>query len=101
MQLVPPMLARAAASAIDFRMPEPTAVVYIIDDDESTRETLRSMLRSVDLAARAHATVDDFLATPRPDAPGCLVLDVRLPGISGLDLQGRLSGLGIYLPVIL
>jgi FixJ family two-component response regulator len=101
MQPVPHLLARAAARAIDLRMPEPAAVVYIIDDDESTREALRGLFRSVDLAARAHATVDEFLAAPRPDTPACLVLDVRLPGISGLDLQARLAGLGIHLPVIL
>jgi FixJ family two-component response regulator len=59
------------------------------------------LLRSVDLASCAYASVDDFLATPRADCLGCLVLDVRLPGISGLDLQARLAGLGIHFPVIL
>ena len=101
MQPVPNLLARAAARTIDLRVSEPAAVVHIIDDDKSTREALRGLLRSVDLTARAYASVDDFLAARLPDIPGCLVLDVRLPGISGLDLQARLAGLGIHLPVIL
>jgi FixJ family two-component response regulator len=77
------------------------AVVHIVDDDESMREVLGSLLRSVGLAARSYASVDAFLKAQRPDAAGCLVLDVRLPGISGLDLQAQLENFGIRLPVIL
>lgn len=77
------------------------AVVHIVDDDESMREVLGSLLRSVGLAARSYASVDAFLKAQRPDAAGCLVLDVRLPGISGLDLQVQLEDFGIRLPVIL
>jgi FixJ family two-component response regulator len=77
------------------------AVIHIIDDDESMRAVLDSLLRSVGLNSRMHASVSNFLAAAKPDAPGCLVLDVRMPGISGLDFQQQLSGLGIHLPVIL
>ena len=101
LQLAPNPLARAPARTIDVRMSKPGAFVHIVDDDESTREALQGLLRSVGLASRAHASVDEFLAAPRADCPGCLVLDVRLPGTSGLDLQARLSGLGIPFPVIL
>jgi FixJ family two-component response regulator len=77
------------------------AVVHIVDDDESLREVLASLLRSVGLQTRTYASVSGFLNTKLADAPGCLVLDVRMPGSSGLDLQGQLVGLGIHLPVIL
>jgi FixJ family two-component response regulator len=77
------------------------AVVHIVDDDRPLAEALCSLLRSVGLAALTYATVEGFLATRLPDAPGCLILDVRLPGVSGLELQARLAGLGIHLPVIL
>jgi FixJ family two-component response regulator len=76
-------------------------VVYIIDDDESMRAALDSLLRSVGLGTRAYSSVSEFLSAQRPDTPGCLVLDVRMPGISGLDFQGQLAGLGIHLPVVL
>jgi FixJ family two-component response regulator len=77
------------------------AIIHIVDDDDSLRAALDSLFRSVGLAVRGHASVADFLAVPREDAPGCLVLDVRLPGISGLDFQDRLDELGIGLPVVL
>src|SRR5271170_6029565 len=77
------------------------AVVHIVDDDESMRAVLDSLLRSVDIDARAHASVDEFLTAKKPDAPGCLVLDVRMPRINGLDFQARLTEVGIELPVIL
>lgn len=82
------------------RMPEPE-FIHIVDDDESQRESLLAMLRSVGIKGRAYATAAEFLATKLPDAPGCLVLDVRLPGIGGLDFQAQLSVHGIRLPVIL
>jgi FixJ family two-component response regulator len=93
-------LASATSQTVNWRMVE-AAIVHIVDDDESMREALHSLLRSVGLTARLHASVEMFLAAKRPDAPGCLVLDVRMPGIGGLDLQGRLNSLGIHLPVIL
>ncbi len=76
-------------------------VVYIIDDDESMRAALDSLLRSIGHNTRVYASVSEFLSAQRPDAPGCLILDVRMPGISGLDFQGQLAGLGIHLPVVL
>jgi FixJ family two-component response regulator len=77
------------------------AVVYIIDDDESLRRALDSLLRSVGLATRVFGSVREFLDARIDDKPACIVLDVRLPGMSGLDFQGQLAGLGIHLPVIL
>jgi FixJ family two-component response regulator len=74
--------------------------VFIVDDDPSIRESLVSLLRSVGLGVKALASVPEFLNCPRPDGPTCLVLDVRLPGRSGLDLQRELSAANIQLPVI-
>lgn len=77
------------------------AIIHIVDDDASLRAALESLFRSVGLAARGHGSVAEFLAADRDDAPGCLVLDVRMPGVSGLDFQDRLDELGIALPAIL
>lgn len=85
----------------DDERPPSLSVVHIIDDDESLRAALSSLLRSVGLIAIGYPTVQAFLDAPRQDAPGCLVLDVRLPGTSGLDFQERLAAHGIDLPVIL
>jgi FixJ family two-component response regulator len=93
-------LVSAVGPAIVSAMSE-TPIIHVIDDDESTRAGLDSLLRSVALATRVHSSVDAFLKVSRPDAPGCLILDVRLPGISGLDFQARLAHYGIRLPVIL
>jgi FixJ family two-component response regulator len=93
-------LAGAKRRAIGERVAE-TPIIHIVDDDESIREVLASLLRSVAFAARSYPSVDAFLQTPRTDAPGCLILDVRLPGMSGLDFQARLTEVGIELPVIL
>lgn len=76
-------------------------LVHIIDDDESVRNALDALFRSVDLQAHLHRTAQDFLESSRPDCPSCLVLDVRLPGISGLDFQERLAHLKINIPVVL
>ena len=77
-----------------------TPFVAIIDDDPSIRESLGSLLRSVGLTALPFASAQEFLQHRRPDAPGCLVLDVRLPGQSGLEFQRELTGAGIHLPVV-
>ncbi|CAO3454671.1 Two-component transcriptional response regulator, LuxR family [Azospirillum argentinense] len=74
--------------------------VAIIDDDPSIRESLVSLLRSVGLTALPFASAQEFLQQRLPDAPGCLVLDVRLPGQSGLEFQRELSGTDIHLPVV-
>ena len=77
------------------------AVVHIVDDDESLRCAVGSLCRSVGLQTRAYGSAQEFLDSKREDVPGCLVLDVRLPGMSGLDFQLKLAELGINLPVIL
>lgn len=76
-------------------------VVHVLDDDESVRLAIASLLASVGLEARTHASTQAFLGAERPDVEGCLVLDVRLPGTSGLDLQAQLTERGVDLPVIL
>src|SRR6185436_4243922 len=75
-------------------------VVYVIDDDASVRSALKSLIRSVGLDVEGFASGQDFLAFARPNVPGCIVLDVRLPGISGLDFHKVLIKSGIHLPVI-
>lgn len=76
------------------------AIVHIVDDDESLRGALGRVFRSVGLETRTYGTAREFIDAAQPDVPGCIVLDVRLPGINGLDLQTRLAELGINLPVI-
>ncbi|TWA87867.1 LuxR family two component transcriptional regulator [Azospirillum brasilense] len=81
-------------------IPAETPFVAIIDDDPSIRDSLVSLLRSVGLTALPFASAQEFLQQRLPDAPGCLVLDVRLPGQSGLEFQRELSGTDIHLPVV-
>ena len=81
-------------------MGEVTAVVFVIDDDPSMRAALEDLISSVGLQARLFASPQEFLQGPRSDAPGCLVLDVRLPGMSGLTFQKELERAGVTLPVI-
>jgi FixJ family two-component response regulator len=81
-------------------MTEPHPVVFIIDDDQSVRAGLEGLLRSVGLEVRAFGSTHEFLQSNRPDAPGCLVLDIRLPGMGGLDFQRELARLNIDLPII-
>jgi FixJ family two-component response regulator len=76
------------------------SVVFVIDDDPSMRESLESLLRSVGHAAQAFGSTQEFLLSERPDVPGCLVLDVRLPGRSGLEFQRELTRSGIELPIV-
>jgi len=81
-------------------MTEPQPIVFIIDDDISVREGISDLLRSVGLGVQTFASTQEFVNSKRPDAPGCIILDVRLPGRSGLELQQSLGQLGIRLPVI-
>jgi FixJ family two-component response regulator len=74
--------------------------VIVIDDDSDVRDALSRLLRSVGLQARLHGSVPEFLSAGSPAGPACLVLDVRLPGQSGLDLQRELASSGIRLPII-
>jgi FixJ family two-component response regulator len=79
---------------------EAEATVAVIDDDPEIREALRGLLRSVGLGVELFGSVQEFLGTARSNLPGCLILDVRLPGRSGLDLQDELAKANIHLPVI-
>jgi FixJ family two-component response regulator len=79
--------------------PEPP-IVFIVDDDRNVRDSLRRLLTSVGLVAQVFDTAQAFLTASRPDAPSCLVLDVRLPGLSGLDLQRELAAADISLPIV-
>jgi FixJ family two-component response regulator len=75
-------------------------IVLVVDDDQSVREGVGSLLRSVGLRVEAFASAQEFMHFQRPDAPVCLVLDVRLPGASGLDLQRDLAAGGEHIPII-
>jgi len=81
-------------------MPPPEPTVFVVDDDRAMRESLSWLLDSVGLRVRSYATAADFLAEHDPAQPGCLVLDVRMPGMSGLDLQAELTRRGVELPTI-
>jgi FixJ family two-component response regulator len=75
-------------------------IVFAIDDDASMREALSRLFRSIGMRAQIFASAQEFLKFRRPDAPACLVLDVRLPGLSGLDLQSELAGSDLAIPII-
>ena len=81
-------------------MKHPDCVVLVVDDDASLREALSSLVRSAGLRVETYASAHEFLQTTRPNAASCLVLDVRLPGLSGLDLQRELAKSGESLPII-
>ena len=78
----------------------PQEVVFVIDDDESMRTSLSSLFRSVGLKVEVFDSAADFLKVGRPDAASCLVLDVRLPGVSGLDFQAELTKANIQIPIV-
>jgi DNA-binding NtrC family response regulator len=81
-------------------MSETGALVYVVDDDRSAREGVAALLRSAGLVAKTFASAEEFLAAPRPDIPSCLVLDLGLPGVSGLDLQQELAKSDVQIPII-
>ena len=81
-------------------MKEADSVVFVVDDDSSVREAIKSLIMSVGLRVETFETAQQFLGSKRPEAPGCVVLDVRLPGLSGLDLQRQLAANDIKLPII-
>jgi len=74
--------------------------VFVVDDDASVREALDSLFRSIGLQAKTFGSAAEFLQNKLPDAPSCLVLDVRLPGLSGLDFQTELAAAGLHIPII-
>lgn len=76
------------------------ATVFVVDDDEAVRDSLSLLVRSVGLAAESFASAREFLDRYDPERPGCLVLDVRMPGMGGMDLQERLAEMGSKLPII-
>lgn len=81
-------------------MKEQDPIVFVVDDDRMIRDGLQSLIRSVGLRVETFASAQDFLQAKHPEAPACLVLDVRMPGLSGLDLQLKLRDGGIPTPII-
>jgi FixJ family two-component response regulator len=81
-------------------MPGPQPTVFIVDDDAQMRESLRNLIRSVGLRVELFASAQEFVQSQHPDAPSCLVLDVRMPGLSGLDLQKQASEAEPEIPII-
>jgi FixJ family two-component response regulator len=81
-------------------MPQDRSTVFVVDDDALVRAAIQGMLKSVGLRSEAFGSPQEFLKSKRVDVPSCLVLDVRLPGISGLDLQRELTEAGIKIPII-
>ena len=81
-------------------MTETDAMVFVVDDDAPMRQSLKNLIRSVGLRVELFASAQEFLRSKRPDLPSCLVLDVRLPGLSGLDLQRRTTDAGMEIPII-
>ncbi len=81
-------------------MATPEAAVFVVDDDTSVREALRGLLRSAGFAVETFGSAHEFLARPPSDLPACLVLDVGLPDLSGLDLQQRMAQLNREMPIV-
>ena len=81
-------------------MEELESIVFVIDDDPLYRESIERLIRSVGLKVDSFASAREFLNSPRPNVASCLVLDVRMPGLSGLDLQLELANAGVQMPII-
>jgi FixJ family two-component response regulator len=81
-------------------MNEPAPIVFVVDDDPSVRRAIKRLIESVGLQVELFGSAEEFLLGKRPNAPGCLVLDIRLPGISGLDFQRKLAEANIHIPII-
>src|ERR1700694_4585004 len=81
-------------------MAEKQPTVFVIDDDVSVRDAIEGVVKSVGLRAETFRSAQDFLQSSPPDGPNCLVLDVRLPGLSGLDFQRELARLNIRIPIV-
>ena len=80
--------------------PEPEPTVFVVDDDPSVRKSTERLIRSMGFGVRTFASAREFLADARVDGPACLVLDVRMPGLDGLDLQRELAQAGIHIPIV-
>jgi FixJ family two-component response regulator len=85
---------------VSVSVPPAVSTVFVIDDDEEIRSALDGLFRSVGLKVELFGSAADFLGRPLPDGPGCLVVDVRLPGLSGLDFQGVLGRSDARLPIV-
>jgi FixJ family two-component response regulator len=81
-------------------MTEHSPTVFLVDDDEAVRDSLGLLMKSVALTSRSFASADEFLAEYDPESPGCLVLDIRMPGMSGMELQQKLIEMRAILPII-
>jgi FixJ family two-component response regulator len=81
-------------------MKEPEPIVFVIDDEALIRDGIHSLIKSIGLRVETFASAQDFMLAKRPDAPACLILDVRMPGLNGLDLQRKLSDENIHIPII-
>jgi len=81
-------------------MSEAAAVVFVVDDDASVRRAIKRLVESVGLRVELFGSAQEFLNSERPDLPNCLILDIRLPGMSGLDFQRELAQAGIQIPII-
>jgi FixJ family two-component response regulator len=81
-------------------MPESRAMIFVVDDDASVRDAIGNLLDSIGLQVRAFASAEEFLKVNRPDVPSCLILDVRLPGRSGLEFQDELEEEGVRIPIV-
>ena len=76
------------------------AMVYVIDDDESVRKALKRLLRSADVGVETFSSAEEFLSNSRQGQDACIVMDIRMPGLTGFDLQKRLLSQGVRIPVI-
>src|SRR5208282_6948020 len=102
-----PMTGRVRPVSLPFRsptrshpLPPSDALIAVVDDDPSVRESLESLIRSAGLRVEAFASAQEFLARPLGDVPSCLVLDLQLPGLSGLDLQKQLAEVNLEIPIV-
>jgi FixJ family two-component response regulator len=80
--------------------PAAAPTVFVVDDDDLVRASIQGMLKSVGLCSETFGTPQEFMRAKRPDGPSCLVLDVRLPGVNGLDFQRELADAGVHIPII-
>jgi FixJ family two-component response regulator len=79
---------------------QPCPAVFVVDDDASVRDAVQTLLKSVGLRAEAYPSTEEFLHSARPEVPSCLILDVQLPGVGGLDFQDELNKAGVEIPII-
>jgi FixJ family two-component response regulator len=90
----------ASQEAVVNEQPQVQSIVFVVDDDASLREAIKSLLRSVGLQVEVFGRAADFLKKKLPDVESCLVLDIRLPGVSGLDFQAELVKANIHIPIV-